>query len=133
MPRFNLTIVVAVAVALPLSVSSGIEPTKDSLETVQKNVEQGKAVLVGVREKSEWEKGHIKDCVFLPLSELREGMSKKELKEKLPERKILYTYCVVGKRAVTAGGTLEKADYEVRPLKAGYQDLLKAGFEGAKE
>ena len=133
MPRFNLSIVMAVAFVLPLSVSSGAEPTKDSLETVRKNVEQGKAVLVDVREKSEWERGHIKDCVLLPLSDLRDGISEKKLKEKLPEKKILYTYCVVGKRAVTAGGILEKADYEVRPLKAGYKDLLKAGFENAKE
>src|SRR6056297_1701064 len=113
MPRFNLSIVMAVAFVLPLSVSSGAEPTKDSLETVRKNVEQGKAVLVDVREKSEWERGHIKDCVLLPLSDLRDGISEKKLKEKLPEKKILYTYCVVGKRAVTAGEILEKDDYEM--------------------
>ncbi len=99
----------------------------------RKDVEQGKPVLVDVREKSEWERGHIKDCVLLPLSDLRDGISENKLKEKLPEKKILYAYCVVGKRAVTAGGILEKADYEVRPLKPGYKDILKAGFENAKE
>ena len=34
---------------------------------------------------------------------------------------------------MTAGGILDEADYDVRPLKPGYQDLLKAGFENAKE
>lgn len=133
MPRFNLPIAMAVDFVLPLSVSSGVGPTKDSLETVRKDVEQGKPVLVDVREKSEWERGHIKDCVLLPLSDLRDGISEKMLKEKLPEKKILYAYCVVGKRAVTAGVILEKADYEVRPLKPGYKDILKVGFEDAKE
>ena len=133
MSQFNLAVVIAVTLALPLSVSSGAEPTKDSLETVRKHLEQDKAVLVDVREKSEWAEGHIKDCVLLPLSHLKNGISKKELKEKLPQKKILYTYCVVGMRAMTAGGILDASGYDVRPLKAGYRELLKAGFEGVKE
>lgn len=67
------------------------------------------------------------------ISDIREGISKQKLKEKLPENKILYTYCVIGKRAVTAGEILEKAGFEVRPLKAGYKDLVEAGVESAEE
>lgn len=104
-----------------------------SLEAVKKDIAQGKAVLVDVRERKEWDKGHIDKAVFLPLSLLRSDIDAKLLADKLPKGKILYTHCVVGKRAATAEGILEKYGYEVRPLKAGYKELLEAGFKKAKE
>ena len=45
--------------------------------------------------------------------------------------KIIYTHCVMGVRAIKAAKILEKLGYNVRPLKAGYEDLVKAGFEKA--
>lgn len=122
------------AVAFCLTVSSfAVEHTKDSLKDVKKNVEREKAVLVDVREKAEWDKGHIEGSVFLPLSVLRKGIDEKELEKKLPEKKIAYTFCVVGKRAIAAGDILKKRGYEVRPLKPGYKELVKAGFKKAEE
>ncbi len=109
------------------------EHTKDSLKVVKENIEAKKAVLVDVREKSEWDKGHIEDAILLPLSELQAGIEPKSLEEKLPKKKIVYTHCVVGKRSVTAGIILEKQGYDVRPLKAGYDELLQAGFKKAKK
>jgi rhodanese-related sulfurtransferase len=107
--------------------------TKDSLETVKKNVSEEKAVLVDVREKEEWDEGHIEGSIFLPLSALKKGMSKEQLAKTLPKDRILYTFCVVGKRAITAGTILEKHGYEVRALKPGYKELLRAGFKKAKD
>lgn len=120
----SLTLVVSVFAA---------EHTKDSLKVVKENVEAKKAVLVDVREKSEWDKGHVEGAVFLPLSELQAGVEPKSLAEKLPKGKIVYTHCVVGKRSVTGGNILEKQGYDVRPLKAGYEELLQAGFKKAKK
>lgn len=116
-------------------VSSAVaaEITKDSLETVKKNVAEKKAVLVDVREKSEWDDGHIEDSVFLPLSVLKKGVKKEQLAKTLPEDRILYTFCVVGKRAVTAGNILEEFGYEIRALKPGYKELVRAGFKKAEE
>jgi len=37
----------------------------------------------------------------------------------------------MGARALKAANILEKSGYKVRPLKAGYGDLVKAGFEKA--
>ena len=108
------------------------EQTKDSLTTVKENVDADKAVLVDVREKSEWDEGHIEGAIFLPLSELK-GLSKDELAERLPGDKVLYTHCVVGKRSLTAAGILEKLGYDARSLKAGYEELLDAGFPKAEE
>ena len=125
---------VAVIAAITLVVSVfAAEHTKDSLKTVKENVEAKKAVLTDVRDKSEWEKGHIEGAVFLPLSELKAGVDPKVLAEKLAKGKIIYTHCVVGKRSLAAGDILEKLGYDVRPLKAGYEELLEAGFKKAKK
>jgi rhodanese-related sulfurtransferase len=106
-------------------------PTQDSLATVQSNVAAGKAVLVDVREKTEWDQGHLEGSVLLPLSSLKNGVDGARLERVLPKDKIVYTFCVVGKRAVTGGTIVEKFGYDVRPLKPGYNDLLKAGFKKA--
>jgi phage shock protein E len=104
------------------------EPTKDSLATVKQNIAEKKAVLVDVREKAEWDAGHLAGAIFLPLSELSGGGKTSVL----PKDKIVYTHCVVGKRSLTAANILEKQGYQVRSLKAGYKELLDAGFEKAK-
>jgi len=109
------------------------EWTKDSLAEVKKNVEEEKAVLVDVREKAEWEDGHVDGSVFLPLSALKKGVKAKDLANTLPEDKVVYTYCAVGKRAILAAKFVEELGYEVRPLKPGYEQLLRAGFKKAKD
>jgi rhodanese-related sulfurtransferase len=109
------------------------ENTKDSLAVVKKNVTEKKAVLVDVREKKEWDAGHIEGSVLLPLSALQKGASKVALAKQLPEDRILYTFCVVGKRAISGGTILEKYGYEVRALKPGYKELVRAGFKKAED
>lgn len=109
------------------------KPTQDSLTTVKKNVSEKTALLVDVREKKEWDAGHVEGAVFLPLSALREGMSIKELNERLPKDQIVYTHCAVGVRSCTAADILKRYGYAVRPLKPGYKDLLAAGFKKADE
>ena len=111
----------------------GAELTKDSLRAVQKNLRDNKAVLVDVRERSEWDEGHVKGAIFLPLSELNDDLDATTLAKKVPKGKIVYTHCVVGKRSVTAGNILERHGYRVRPLKAGYNELIEAGFKKAQE
>lgn len=102
--------------------------TKDSLETVKQNVASGKAVIVDVREQAEWDAGHLKDALLLPQSKLRVESELAELVKKLPKDKIIYTHCKAGGRALTCGEILKKQGYDVRPLKSGYEDLVKAGF-----
>ena len=112
--------------ALPFC-GSGIaaEHTKDSLAVVKANIEQEKAVFVDVREKAEWDDGHLEGALHLPLSELQEGVAPKSLEEKLDKSKILYTHCRAGRRSLLAADILEELGYQVRPLKQGTADLLK--------
>ena len=120
--------IVAVIAIGTLTGFAASQNTKDSLETVKKNVAEKKAVLVDVREKSEWDEGHIEGSIFLPLSALKKGLTKEQLAKVLPKDRILYTFCMVGKRAITAEDIFEKFGYEGRSLKPGYKELVKAGF-----
>ncbi|MGH7226359.1 MAG: rhodanese-like domain-containing protein, partial [Gemmataceae bacterium] len=107
------------------------EHTNDSLDTVKKAVADNKAVLLDVREKAEWDQGHLRDAKFLALSELRRGVKADELVRVLPKDKVIYCHCASGRRCLRAADILKKNGYDVRPLKSGYKDLLKAGFTPA--
>lgn len=127
--RAFLAVAASAACTGPASAS---ELTKEPLSKVKENVEAEKGVLVDVREKKEWDAGHVEGAVFLPLSAVEDGLSKEELK-KLPKDKVLYVHCVVGKRAVTAGNAFEKHGFKVRPIKPGYKELVAAGFPKAED
>jgi rhodanese-related sulfurtransferase/peroxiredoxin len=106
--------------------------TKDSLEKVKKLLKDNKAIILDVREKSEWNAGHLKGAKLVPLSELRKNSGDKEyakkLGEKVPKKKIVYCHCRSGGRVIPASKILYGLGYDIRPLKFGYADLRKAGF-----
>ena len=110
-----------------------LEHTADSLEKVKELVEQKKAVLVDVRELIEWNAGHVEGAIFLPWRDLQDKFDEKALRDKLPKDAIVYTYCAVGYRSLRAGKIISKYQYDVRPLKPGYDELVKAGFKSEKK
>jgi rhodanese-related sulfurtransferase len=107
------------------------ELSDDPLPTVQENVATQKAVLVDVREPGEWKAGHVEGAISLPLSSIKKGGDTNAIEQQVPKDKIVYTHCVMGVRALKAAKILEKLGYNVRPLKANYEDLVKAGFKKA--
>jgi len=109
------------------------EHTKDSLDTVKAKIAEKQAVLVDVRDLVEWNAGHVQGAVFLPWRDLQDKLSEAQVKEKLPKDKILYTHCAVGYRSLKAAKILKKYGYDVRALKPGYEDLIKAGFPNEKK
>jgi rhodanese-related sulfurtransferase len=109
------------------------EHTKDSLDTVKERLKDKSAVLVDVREEKEWDDGHIQDAKLMPLSKLKKEAEAEKLTKDLSKRKIVYCHCAAGARALTAADILKKQGYDVRPLKPGYNDLLKAGFQKAEK
>lgn len=113
--------------------------TKDGLATVRQRLDDEKAVLLDVREKGEWEEGHLKQARLLPLTEIGKRQDEAEyvdkLKESLPTDKPIYLHCKAGGRSVIAAKDLKKIlgeGYDLRPLKPGYEELLDAGFEKAE-
>jgi len=119
------------AVGRMLFAQDALIHTKDSLDTVKANLNSGKAIMVDVREPNEWDAGHLKGAVLIPQSKLKQESQLTELLKGLPKDKIIYTHCRAGGRALTCGDILKKQGFDVRPLKAGFDDLLQAGFEKA--
>lgn len=102
--------------------------SKDSLDTVKKNLAEKKAVIIDVREADEWEEGHLKQSINIPLSRIENGISAEELNKLFPKKTIIYTHCAAGVRSLKAAKIFDKQLPDVRPLKPGYSALKKAGF-----
>jgi phage shock protein E len=128
----RLGLILLVTFVTGLSAEDKVEHTKDSLETVKKNLQENKAVLLDVREKDEWDEGHLEQAALVPLSKLKEGTDPTTLAKDLDKKKIVYCHCKAGRRAITAAEMLKKMGYEVRPLKQGYDELLKGGLPKSK-
>jgi rhodanese-related sulfurtransferase len=122
-------------IALALASVRGVaaEHTTDSLQTVRKKVADGDAVLVDVREEAEWKDGHLKSARLLPLSRIKANPNAEDVRKALPKGKPIYLHCAAGGRCRIAADLLKKDGYDLRPLKAGYDELLEAGFEKAAE
>jgi len=129
-----LSFVPAIALA-SMVYAQDVEHTTEPLDQIKAKVEAKKAILADVRERREWDQGHVKGAVFLPLSKLsvweRDGISdseKAKLAESLPKGSVVYCHCAAGGRSLPGAEALKKLGYDARPLKPGYRDLIKAGF-----
>lgn len=120
-----------VGVAGLVATARAADHTKDTTDVVKKALADDKAVLLDVREKSEWDDGHLKDAKLLPLSTLKGGAKAEDVAKIIPKDKVVYCHCGSGVRCLKAADELKKLGYDVRPLKSGYADLLKAGFAPA--
>ncbi len=120
-----------VGVAGLVATARAADHTKDTTDVVKKALADDKAVLLDVREKSEWDDGHLKDAKLLPLSTLKGGAKAEDVAKIIPKDKVVYCHCGSGVRCLKAADELKKLGYDVRPLKPGYADLLKAGFAPA--
>lgn len=106
----------------------GARHTREPLDDVRREIERGGAVLVDVREPSEWDAGHLRDAVPLPLSRLRAGVPTDELARILPPGRPAYLYCGAGGRSLIAASSLNRLGYDARALKPGFGELARAGF-----
>lgn len=104
------------------------EPSTDSLETIKKNIDEKKAVLIDVRELNEWNDGHLKVASHFALKKIREEFNQAEFDKIAPADKIVYLHCASGFRSIEAAAALEGRHKDLRPLRQGYKALLKAGF-----
>lgn len=122
-------LLVALAAVTPLGAEE-MAHTGDSLEQVRTAVDAGKAVLIDVREQGEWDLAHLKSARLIPLSTLgKEGAA---IPADLPKDKPIYLHCRSGARSLKAAEILKPLGYDVRPLKAGYGELVKSGFAKAE-
>lgn len=124
-------IVAGIVLVFVQTALAGLEHTRDTLETVKKAVDEKKAILVDVRTPEEWDEGHVKDAVSVPLVRLENNPAADDVEKLLRKDKTVYIYCRSGRRALLAGELLEKYGYKVKVLKPGYKVLIEAGFPKA--
>jgi peroxiredoxin family protein/rhodanese-related sulfurtransferase/TusA-related sulfurtransferase len=95
----------------------------DKLITYKKALElkdEG-VILVDVRQKDEWDLGHVEGSVLIPHTELRERL------EELPKDKPIILMCQVGLRGHIAGRILSQHGFtEVYNVTGGYKTLGSA-------
>lgn len=108
--------------------------TTDSLDHIKFAIATDAALLLDVREQSEWDAGHLDQAKLVPSSEINElATDKKSLADKIPVDQIVYTHCRKGGRAAKVGNLLRKHGYDVRPISLGFDALVKQGFEQAAD
>jgi len=88
--------------------------------------DQGDAPLfLDVREREEWDEGHIPGAVHLP-----RGWLESRVEQAVPNRqRLIVAYCAAGNRSTFAAKTLEELGYEqVVSLSGGINDWKRRGY-----
>ena len=82
------------------------------------NLVKNKEFLLDVREEYEYQEGHVKGAVNLPLREILEK------KDTLPKNKDIYVYCRSGHRSADAVNFLKSLGFEkVHNIEGGFIDI----------
>jgi rhodanese-related sulfurtransferase len=92
--------------AWPMLTGSGASGLSPALATLKMNRED--AVVLDIRETSEWDTGHIPGSRHITLTQLEKRMSEIEKYKTRP----LIVYCASGSRSNSACATLKKAGFE---------------------
>ena len=75
------------------------EEKHEDYQEVLRELRGGKAQLIDIRERDEWEKNHFKCAKHIPLSDLKMGIGVEILKEIKASDKKIYIHCRSGNRA----------------------------------
>ena len=104
---------------LALSAISKSEENSTDVEASDiENLVKNKEFLLDVREEYEYQDGHIKGAVNLPLREILEK------KDTLPKDKDIYVYCRSGHRSADAVNFLKSLGFEkVHNIEGGFIDI----------
>jgi molybdopterin/thiamine biosynthesis adenylyltransferase/rhodanese-related sulfurtransferase len=88
-------------------------------------VEEGEAAVVDVRERDEWEEGHLPRAVHIP-----RGYLESRIEGAVPDKsRPVLLYCAGGNRSAFAAKTLEELGYEnVLSLAGGFTDWKRNGL-----
>jgi hydroxyacylglutathione hydrolase len=85
------------------------------------------AVLLDVRESSEWRAGHAPGAIHIPYEHVRERASE------IPPGRPIITYCAGGIRSSLAASILESAGRDVANLRGGFGAWRSAGLPVSQE
>ncbi|GCB50807.1 rhodanese-like domain-containing protein [Streptomyces sp. NL15-2K] len=99
-------------------------PDRLSPEQAHRQIADGQAVLLDVRETPEWNSGHAPGALHLPLSRLMAGAP---LPDAVQGRRVV-TICRSGNRSRTAADMLTAAGVEATDVTAGMTAWARQGL-----
>jgi rhodanese-related sulfurtransferase len=104
--------------------------TEISATEARKQAEAGEAVLIDVREESDWREGHAEGATHLS-----RGVIELEIEEQIPDvTESIICYCGGGSRSALVAESLQKMGYEnVRSLSGGLRAWKEAGLPTERE
>jgi hydroxyacylglutathione hydrolase len=80
-------------------------------------------LVIDVRGRNEWDAGHIKGAMHLPLAELPDRL------HEIPANQPIAVHCQGGSRSAIAASVLEAAGHrDVVNVTGGFGDWVKGGF-----
>jgi rhodanese-related sulfurtransferase len=82
----------------------------------------GTVLVVDVRQPAEWNGGHIRGAVHIPLTQLATRI------DRIPAGKTILTVCRSGHRSSAAAATLRRAGHDVLNLRGGLTAWTRAGL-----
>ncbi len=88
------------------------------LSELDKIVEENNYVIVDVRTKEEYDTGHIKDSINIPVDDIESRINE------LDKNKTILVYCRSGRRSTTAYNILKDKGYKSYNLGA-YESITK--------
>ncbi|MDQ2950922.1 MAG: MBL fold metallo-hydrolase [Chloroflexota bacterium] len=89
--------------------------------TAKRLADEG-AVLLDVRERSEWEDGHAPGAVHIPYEQLESRLAE------LPGQKEIVAYCASGVRSSLAVSLLERSGRSAANLRGGFKAWVRAAL-----
>lgn len=91
-------------------------------------LQDGRAILIDVRDKDEWDDGHIPQAIHLS-----RGMLEVEIEEQVPDISAsIILHCGGGGRSALAAESLQKMGYQnVRSMTGGFKAWRTAGLPTA--
>lgn len=94
------------------------------IDKVRVEIEKGEAILVDVREQSEWDEDHLHHAQLIPLS----SFETEEAFFKMPNDKTIYLHCHRGRRAAHAADLMKNRFPLVKALPFTFEELQQKGF-----
>ena len=100
--------------------------TKDDVDVIKAKVQKGEVVLIDVREKNEWDEGHVSGAKLLSLSKISKGATKAEIESVVGKDKVIYLHCKAGSRCIKAAEILEKQGFKVQAIDLPVGELINS-------
>jgi NADPH-dependent 2,4-dienoyl-CoA reductase/sulfur reductase-like enzyme/rhodanese-related sulfurtransferase len=86
------------------------------------DIQRTPALILDVRDQSEFQNGSVPGATNIPLSELRRRMGE------LPRDRDIWAYCFVGQRSYYASRALQQYGYRIRNISGGYKTFLQSNL-----